>query len=43
MSDDERPPVTEDLRQTRRDVRAAVVFGIVAATVELGILLYFFR
>jgi len=33
----------EDQKQTRRDLRAALVFGIVAATIELGIILYFFR
>jgi len=33
----------EDERQTRRDLRAALVFGIVAATIELGAILYFFR
>jgi hypothetical protein len=41
----DRPPVPlkEDERQTRRDLRAALVFGVVAATIELGALLYFFR
>ena len=34
-------PLKEDERQTRRDLRAAIVFGIVAATIELGVLLYF--
>ena len=39
-----RLPVTEDdQRQTRRDLRAAIIFGIVMATLELGALLYFFR
>ena len=33
----------EDQQQTRRDLRAALVFGIVAATIELGAILYFFR
>jgi hypothetical protein len=33
----------EDHDQTRRDIRAAVIFGIIAATLELGALLYFFR
>ena len=38
------PPATkEDHRQTRRDLRAAIIFGIVAATLELGALIYFFR
>ena len=36
-------PLKEDERQTRRDVRAALVFGIVAATIELGVILYFMR
>ena len=35
--------VKEDQRQTRRDIRAAFIFGIVAASIELGVLLYFFR
>jgi len=35
-------PLEEDQRQTRRDLRAALVFGVVAATLELGALLYFF-
>jgi hypothetical protein len=30
-------------RRTRRDLRAALIFGIVAATLEMGALLYFFR
>ena len=34
-------PVKEDERQTRRDLRAALIFGIVAATIEIGVLLYF--
>jgi hypothetical protein len=33
----------EDQQQTRRDLRAAIIFGIVAATLELGAILYFFR
>ena len=37
------PPVKEDQQRTRRDIRAAIVFGIVAATLELALLLYFFR
>ena len=36
-------PPKEDQRQTRRDLRAAVIFGVVAATIELAALLYFFR
>jgi hypothetical protein len=35
-------PVEEDQRQTRRDLRAALIFGVVAAALELGALLYFF-
>ena len=33
----------EEERQTRRDLRAALVFGIVAATIEIGVILYFMR
>ncbi|MEO8563598.1 MAG: hypothetical protein ABI601_16090 [bacterium] len=36
-------PVKEDQARTRRDIRAALVFGIVMATLELAALLYFFR
>ena len=36
-------PLREDERQTRRDLRAALIFGVVAATLELAALLYFFR
>jgi hypothetical protein len=36
-------PLKEDQQRTRRDIRAAVIFGVVAATIELGLLLYFFR
>jgi hypothetical protein len=32
----------EDQDQTRRDIRAAIIFGVVAATIEMGVLLYFF-
>ena len=35
--------MTEDPQRTARDLRAAIIFGIVAATIELGALLYFFR
>jgi hypothetical protein len=35
------PAPREDPAQTKRDIRAAIVFGIVAATIEMGILLYF--
>jgi hypothetical protein len=37
---DQQPP-REDQGQTRRDIRAALVFGVVAATIEMAILLYF--
>lgn len=33
----------EDQRTTARDLRAAIIFGILAASIELGVLLYFFR
>jgi hypothetical protein len=36
-------PPKEDQHRTRRDLRAALIFGVVAATIELGLLLYFFR
>ena len=36
-------PVKEDHERTRRDIRAAFAFGIVAATLELAALIYFFR
>jgi hypothetical protein len=36
-------PPQEDQHQTRRDLRAALIFGVVAATIELALLLYFFR
>jgi hypothetical protein len=36
-------PPREDQRRTARDLRAALVFGIVAATIELGVILYFLR
>ena len=36
-------PLKDEERQTRRDLRAALVFGIVAATIELGVILYFMR
>ena len=29
------------VRRTRRQVRAAIAFGVVMATIEMGILLYF--
>jgi hypothetical protein len=37
---DQRPP-REDQAQTRRDIRAALIFGVVAATLEMAVLLYF--
>jgi len=37
------PPIKEDQQRTRRDIRAAIIFGVVAATLELGALLYFMR
>jgi hypothetical protein len=37
---DQQPP-REDQAQTRRDIRAAVIFGVVAATLEMAVLLYF--
>jgi hypothetical protein len=37
------PAPREDPKQTKRDIRAALVFGIVAATLELAALLYFLR
>ena len=33
----------EDTTRTRRDIRVAVIFGVLAATIELGVLIYFFR
>ena len=38
----ENPPPREDPARTKRDIRAAIVFGVVAATLEMGALLYFF-
>jgi hypothetical protein len=35
--------VKEDERQTARDLRAAIIFGVVAATIEIAALIYFFR
>jgi hypothetical protein len=35
--------VKEDPQRTRRDIRTAFIFGIVAATLELGALIWFFR
>jgi hypothetical protein len=39
----DRETAEREARRTRRDLRAALVFGIVAATLELAALLYFFR
>lgn len=37
------PDMTHDeQQQTKRDLRAAVIFGVIAATLELGALLWFF-
>ena len=33
----------EDPHRTRKDLRAALIFGIVAATVELAVLIWFLR
>jgi hypothetical protein len=33
----------EDPERTRRDIRAALIFGIIAATLEFGALIWFFR
>lgn len=35
--------MTDEERRTARDIKTAIVFGIVAATIEIGVLLYFFR
>jgi hypothetical protein len=39
MSDNQ--PPREDQAQTKRDIRAALIFGVVAATLEMAVLLYF--
>ena len=31
----------EDQGQTRRDLRTAVIFGVLAATIEIAVVLYF--
>ena len=36
------PVPREDQAQTKRDIRAALVFGVVAATVEMALLYWFF-
>ena len=33
----------EDQDQTRRDLRNAIIFGVVAATLEMAALLWFMR
>jgi hypothetical protein len=38
----EKPVPREDQAQTKRDIRVALIFGVVAATLELAALLYFF-
>ena len=35
--------MTEDQRKTVRNLRAAIIFGIVAATLEFGVIIYFMR
>jgi hypothetical protein len=36
------PVPREDQAQTRRDIRVALTFGIVAATLEMALLYWFF-
>jgi hypothetical protein len=36
-------PMTDEHRRTVRGIRAALAFGLIAATLEIGVLLYFFR
>jgi hypothetical protein len=36
------PVPREDQAQTKRDIRAALVFGVVAATIEMGVLYWIF-
>jgi hypothetical protein len=38
---DEVPGIEAEERQRRRDVRRALTFGIVMATIQMGVLLYF--
>jgi hypothetical protein len=38
----EDPVPREDQAQTKRDIRAALVFGVVAATLEISLLYWFF-
>jgi hypothetical protein len=35
--------MSEDQKQTTRDLRVALIFGIVAATLELAVIVYFMR
>jgi hypothetical protein len=35
--------MNDEQRQERRDLRAAIIFGVVAASLELALLVYFFR
>ncbi len=37
------PLLKEDTRQTTRDIRAAIIFGVIAASIEMAVLVYFFR
>lgn len=39
MSNEGQP--REDRARTRRDIRAALIFGVVVATLEMAVLLYF--
>ena len=39
MSDDQ--PPREDQARTKRDIKTALIFGVVAATIEMAVLLYF--
>jgi hypothetical protein len=41
MTDDRENPRAQAQAQQRRDLRRALTFGIVMATVQMGILLYF--
>ena len=35
------PPEVSAQRQARRNLRRAIAFGVVMATIEMGVLLYF--
>jgi hypothetical protein len=39
MSDNQ--PPREDHAQTKRDIKAALIFGVAAATLEMAVVLYF--